>query len=278
MDNLTIDKYLVPYDFTPVTEEAFHYAHQLAETGGGQVMLLHIVKKKEESKAAELKLSDFVKNLPENLKKTTEYKVMVGNIFEDINKFAQSTSASVIVMGTHGSSGLKKFFGSDAMKVVANSSVPFILTQEHQKKTEINDIVMPFSFQKESVQITHFAASLAEKYDATIHLVGYRGADEWLLRDMKTNQAIVRKHLIQNNVKHNMVTLPGKDSYEKELMDYARVVDADLIAAAYFSQGIRAMFHKFLEEMINNDQKIPIITINAPEVMAVNSGFSFLTI
>ena len=110
-----------------------------------------------------------------------------------------------------------------------------------------------------------------------IHLVGYRGNDEWLLRDMKTNQAIVRKHLTEHGVKYNMVTLPGKKSYEKELFEYAAVVDADLIAAAYFPQGVRALFNSFVQEMIMNEQHIPVITINAPEVMSVGSGFSFLT-
>lgn len=278
MDSINIDKYLVPYDFTPVTDEAFHYALMLAKQGGGKVLLGHIVKKKDDTSVATQKLVKIIANLTPEDKAITDYKVMEGSIFDDIDKMAKLTDASVIVMGTHGASGLQKVFGSNALKVVGSSSVPFILTQENQKKTEIDDIVMPFSFQRESVQITQFAGSLAEKYDATIHLVGYRGNDDWLLRDMKTNQAIVRKYLTQHGIKHNLITLPGKESYEKELMEYARVVDCDLIAAAYFSQGIRALFHSFIQEMITNDLRIPVITINAPEVMAVNSSYSFLSV
>jgi len=278
MKNLSIDKYLVPFDFTQVSDDAMQYALKLARTGGGQVLLGHIVKDHDQVASAELKLNDIISNLPEEDKERTSYKVLEGNIFDDISKMAELTEASVIVMGTHGPHGLQKVFGSNALKIVSSSSIPFIITQEDEKDSEINDIVMPFSFQRESVQVTQFAASLAEKYDATIHLVGYRDKDEWLLRDMKTNQAIVRKHLAQHDIKYNMVTLPGNKPYEKELMDYAAVVDADLIAAAYFPQGIRALFHSFLQEMIMNEHKIPVITINAPEVMAVNSGFSFLTV
>lgn len=279
MESVRIDKYLVPYDFTEVTNDALHYALKLAKTaGGGKILLGHIIKSKEDNSLAEQKLADVINKLSPEDKALCSYKVMEGDIFEDINKMAELTEASVIVMGTHGASGLQKIFGSNALKVVSSSSVPFIVVQEDIKDSEINDIVMPFSFQRESVQVTQFAASLAEKFDATIHLVGYRGNDEWLLRDMKTNQAIVRKHLTQHGVKYNMVTLPGKKSYEKELMEYAQLVDADLIAAAYFPQGIRALFHSFLQEMIMNEQHIPVITINAPEVMAVSSGYSFLTV
>lgn len=278
MDNLKIDKYFVPYDFTKVTDDALHYAFKLiksAETG--EVILAHVVDNSKDEVAAKQKLQKIVDKLPEDEKKITSIKVMEGDIY-DLPKMAEMAEASVIVMGTHGASGLQKVFGSKALKVVGNSHIPFIITQENEKDTEINDIVMPFSFQRESVQVTQFAASLAEKYDATIHLVGYRGNDEWLLRDMKTNQTIVRRHLAEHNIKYNMVTLPGKKSYEKELIDYAEVVDADLIAAAYFPQGIRAMFQSFLQEMIMNEHRIPVITINAPEVMAVDSGFSFLTV
>lgn len=277
MENLNIDLYLVPFDFTPTTEQAFKFALHLAHKGGGKIMLAHIVKKGDQISHFEKKLARIIAELPEKDQAIVDAKVMEGNVFEDINKIAQSIDASVIVMGTHGASGLKKIFGSNALKVVSNSKVPFILTQEGQEIHEIHDIVMPFSFARESVQVTQVAASLAKKYDATIHLVGFRDKDEWLLRDMRTNQAIVRKHLNENGVRHNIANLPGKDSYEKELMAYARIVDADMIAAAYFSQGIRGIFHSFIEEMIANDDKIPVITINAPEVMAVSSGLSFLT-
>jgi nucleotide-binding universal stress UspA family protein len=279
MDSVNIDKYLVPYDFTEVTDHAFHYALNLAKAaGGGQILLGHILGQKGDTSLAEQKLIEIINKLPQEDKEMTSYKVMEGDIYHDIDKMAKLTEASVIVMGTHGSHGLQKVFGSHALKVVSSSSVPFIITQEKERDPEINDIVMPFSFQRESVQVTQFAASLAEKFDATVHLVGYRGNDDWLLRDMKTNQAIVRKHLAQHKVKYNMITLPGKESYEKELMEYASVVGADLIAAAYFPQGIRALFNSFLQEMIVNKKQIPVMTINAPEVMSVNSGFSFLTV
>lgn len=272
------DLYLVPFDFTSVTEEALQYSLNLVHIAGGKVLLAHIVKNEKEIKAAEEKLSKVIEGLPEGDQEKVSYKVIEGSIFEDIDKIGELTNASIIVMGTHGVTGFQKLFGSNALKVVSSSGIPFIITQDNQLSDKVDLIIMPFSFARESVQVTQFATSLAEKYDAEIHLVGYRDKDEWLLRDMKTNQAIVRKHLTQHGVKHELVTLPGKKSYEKELMEYAKEVNADLIAAAYFSQGIKSVFHSFLEEMIQNEHKIPVLTINVAEVMAVNGNFSFLTV
>lgn len=278
MEAITNDIYLVPFDFTSVTEDALNFGLKLAHTGGGSILLAHIVKSHDEIKPAESKLDTFISGLDQSDQSIISYKVMAGNIFDDIDKIGDLTGASIIVMGTHGANRFQKLFGSNALKVVSSSSIPFIITQEGHSKKKIDSIVMPFSFARESVQVTQFATSLAEKYDATIHLVGYRDKDEWLLRDMKTNQAIVRRHLTQHGVKHDIITLPGKESYEDELMAYSKEANADLIAAAYFSTGVKSLFHSFLQAMIENEHKIPVITINAPEVMAVNSGFSFLTV
>ena len=207
MENSDIDLYLVPIDFTPVTEQALDYALKLAQTGGGKVLLAHIAKTKDEVNPAIKKLDALIKTKSEADQKILDSKVMVGDIFHELDEIGDANGASAIVMGTHGANRFQKFFGSNALKVVSSSGTPFFIVQEGQKKDKIDSIVMPFSFARESVQVTQFAASLAEKYDATIHLVGYRDKDEWLLRDMKTNQAIVRKHLTQHKIKHDLITL-----------------------------------------------------------------------
>ncbi len=265
--------YLVPFDFTSVTQDALNYALNLAHLSKGKILLAHIVKHDEEKIAANIRLENFIDGLASDDKEIVSGKVMVGDIFHEIDKIGDKTEASAIVMGTHGANRFQKLFGSNALKVVSSSTIPFIITQEGHSQNKIDSIVMPFSFAKESVQVTEFVSSLAEKYDATIHLVGYRDKDEWLLRDMKANQNIVRRHLTEHKVKHEIVTLPGEESYEKELMAYAKKVDADLIAAAYFSTGVKSLFHSFLQELIMNDQKVPVITINASEVLQEKSGF-----
>ncbi|MCH2235516.1 MAG: universal stress protein [Crocinitomicaceae bacterium] len=142
----------------------------------------------------------------------------------------------------------------------------------------MNDIVMPFSFAKESVQVAEFASSLAKKFDAKIHLVGYKDADEWLARDIKTNEVVVRRHLAELGIEYELVSIPSGSDYEAGLLEYAKEIDADLIAAAYFSHGIKDLFHQFIQEMIENKHGIPVLTVNAVEVMAINSGYSFITV
>ena len=69
---------------------------------------------------------------------------------------------SLIVSGTHGASGMQKIFGSHVEKINNNSATPLPLTRGDKHMDKVDTIVMPFSFAKESLQITSFAGSMAK--------------------------------------------------------------------------------------------------------------------
>jgi nucleotide-binding universal stress UspA family protein len=218
-----------------------------------------------------------MKELTPQEQELSETKVITGSLFEDMGKAAHLLSASLIVMGTHGAHGMQKVFGSNAVKMISNTSAPLLITQGKKTVEKIKNIVMPFSFAKESIQISTFAGSIAQKFNATIHLVGFHDKDEWLEGHTRTNQKIVRQLLTDNNIKHEIVNLSKKESYEKELMDYSASVDADLIAAAYFKEGIMPSPNSFIQIIIENELQIPLLTVNSEE-LSVTSGMSFMTV
>lgn len=267
MKNVQINKYLVPYDFTETTKDALRFALKIATKGGGSVDLVYIAKDAADENEKKREFKKITDQLLGSVDVKVTYSAIEGDLYDDLGKIAEAREASAIVMGTHGRSGLRKIFGSNALKVVAESHIPFILTQEHQEKSNINNIVMPFNFQRESVQITQFASSLAAKFNATIHLVGYEDKDASLLQDMKVNQAIVQKHLTQHNINYKVIHLDGEKPYQEELLEYANNLNADLIAAAYFDHSLRGIFHSFVDELIENEYRIPVMTVNGPDVM-----------
>lgn len=271
--------YLVPHDFSEIADCALRYAINMAKDTSGKVLLTHIVKNHDDIPAAKLKVDQHVSELPKEDQAFVDVKIIEGSIFKEIGKTAEITNASLIVMGSHGAaSSFQKLFGSNALKVVGSSAIPFLIIQDSSREERIKNIVLPFSFAKESVQIVEFASSIASKFNAKIHLVGYRDKDSWLARDMKTNEAVVRRHFASHKIDYELVSIPANSDYEDELLKYAHEINADLIAAAYFSSGIRDLFHKFLQTMIENEHGIPVLTINAVEVMSVNSNFSFLSV
>ena len=123
-------KYLIPFDFTEVGKNAVKHTQRLADISGGEIYILHLVEKRELLKEKEHLLNEYVSSLKTKSNFEINSHVVVGNIFSDIGKIADYHGADFVVMGTHGLDGMQKIFGSNVLKIINNSSVPFIVIQE----------------------------------------------------------------------------------------------------------------------------------------------------
>ncbi len=141
-------------DFSENSHYAFTYALNLAKTYKSKLLLLHVTPEPVHpeqlsiylppEKLAELKLSQ-KKELDEQLKKNyldkmerfKDYEVVIktGEPFVEIIRLSKKTKADLIVMGTHGRTGLDYiFFGSTAEKVVRQSTCPVLTVRLPGKK------------------------------------------------------------------------------------------------------------------------------------------------
>lgn len=265
--------YLIPFDFTPVSESAVRIGLDLAAINKGSILLLHVVKNQHERLEAKLKFKEYLPTLTEAERAITVSKAIIGDVYEDISKAGDLLDASLIVMGTHGAKGFQKVFGSHAVKMISYSDQPFLITQGKKSVDKMKTIVMPFSFEKKSIQIATFAASIAKKFKATIHLVGYHDKDELLDKGRQVNQKIVKNYLEDRGVEHIITNVEVGTDFEKGLMAYAASVDADLMAAGYYKDGIITNPNSFIQAMIENELNIPLLTINA-EGLTTSSGAS----
>ncbi len=265
--------YLVPCDFTPVSESALRLGLDLAKANDGRVVLLHVVKSQSEKREAQFKYNDLMAAQAEDEKSLITTKTIIGDLFEDMSKAGELLDAALIVMGTHGARGMQKIFGSNAVKMISNSESPFLITQGKKSVDKIKTIVMPFSYDKKSIQIATFAAKIAKKFNASIHLVGYSDGDDIHQNHTRTNRIVVQNHLEENNVDYKMESIDKGAGFEKSLMKYAADVDADLIAAGYYKDGVFTNPNSFIQAMIENELHLPLLTVNA-EGLTTSGGAS----
>ncbi|MFA7273756.1 MAG: universal stress protein [Crocinitomicaceae bacterium] len=263
--NALLPLYIVPFDFTEVSEQALHLAFQLAEKNDRQVYLLHVAENLHTKIAAHRNFEDRVNKMSSAEKKRITTKVIVGNIFEDLAKAGDLLNATMIVMGTHGAKGLQKLFGSHAQKVIAASNVPVLIVRENENLDSFKTIVMPFSFQKGSIRVLRYAATMAKEMNSTIHLASQDKSVGSLAEDLRVNEMVSRNFLTDNEIAFEVVNLPNVKPYANELIDYAVEVEAGLIAATYAKDGFLPIPNVFIQEMIENQVMIPVLTINADE-------------
>ena len=144
--SLSLKSILVPIDFSKSSLKAFEYALPLARQFGGEITLLHAIEpppysmdlsyipRSEGIPTASMKkeLEELASRMvgPELLK---DVMVQVGTAFEVITNIARDCEVDLIVLTTHGETGLKHvFMGSTAERVIRHAPCPVLVVRKHE--------------------------------------------------------------------------------------------------------------------------------------------------
>jgi nucleotide-binding universal stress UspA family protein len=255
--------YIVPYDFTAVGDAALNYALYLGNKVEVEIIILYIAKSTSDAVQATAKLTQLISTLQPPASVNLSHVVKEGSIFEDIASVALKKNAQLVIMGTHGATGLQKLMGSNAMKVILSSEIPFLIVQKDTLPKSINEIVVPIDLTKESLQIVNLAGDMASIYGATVHVIGEKQNDELLSQQMKNRILIVKNQYDERKVKSEVEFMPRGGSYQKKIMNYCAQKQIDLIAIAYHSESLLPQFDTFAQSLITNDQKIPCLILKS---------------
>src|SRR5688500_2826605 len=132
-------KILVPCDFSKPAINAYRFALDIAIQSKGTIHLLHVIELPVLHDTVLMPVLNFeeqlLKDLRENAEKhfkkiTDQYnaagvkvvvKTQFGSVSRMIQDYINEESIDIVVMGSHGASGVREFFiGSNAERVVRN--------------------------------------------------------------------------------------------------------------------------------------------------------------
>lgn len=253
--------FIVPHDFSQVGDAALKHAIFLAKPRDTEIEVLHIVSEKSKAQAAYNKLQEILSAIDcQGL--SVKSLIKIGNIFEDIGKIAEEKEAKLIIMGTHGATGMQKVFGSYAIKVVTSTSVPFMVVQDAEPLHKIERIVVPLDETKESLQIINHVGDIARTFDAEVLIIAEKQRDPRLAQQLKIRISLVNKECQEKQVKSDVQILEGSKSYTKKVIEFAKKNNADMIALAYYSSSIFS-FDSHFQSLITNELELPCLIVNA---------------
>ena len=268
-------KLLVPTDFTNEAHSAIQHAVKLGVIVHAEVILLNVVKDKSDIPAATTKLKEDEKRAKTvNDQIDVRSIVRVGNIFDDIGDAASELGVSLIIMGTHGASGWQKITGSYALKVITNSSVPFIVVQDQlMNDTGYDSIVVPLDLNNETKQKLEMVASIAHYFDSEVHLITPNESDEFLSNKLKANRIWAAKYLKGKNVKFTTQIVDDGDNLLEGVFKLSKKVEADLIAIMNLQKNslMGVLGSSYQQEIIANKAKVPVLCLN-PLKSTIASG------
>ncbi|HSD52065.1 MAG TPA: universal stress protein [Candidatus Methylomirabilis sp.] len=143
---LRLSRILAPTDFSGYSDHALRFAAEMARQFGAKLFLLHVVSNEALEGIAKAHVppypvdrvyedltqeihEQFVKHVPSELRKSveTEFLVLPGVPFLEIIRVARLKGVDLIVMATHGRTGLSHaLMGSVTEKVVRKAPCPVV--------------------------------------------------------------------------------------------------------------------------------------------------------
>lgn len=273
-------KILVPIDFSEHSEFALEVAAMIAKKQKAEILVIHmmglseaVINKDEARKVMEavyyMKLAQkrFTEFLDKDYLKGLKVTDMVHNykVFSELNDIAQELKIDLIIMGSHGSSGLSEIFvGSNTEKVVRSSEIPVLVIKNRIKDFQFENVVFGCDFDSEGINTYRKAMKFFSLFNARVHLL-YINLPAERFRSTAEMEERVREFIFEadhgsfDNLEN--VVYRANYSVEEGIFTYCNKINADVVAVA--THGRRGLSHFFfgsIGEDIANHSDIPVIT------------------
>jgi nucleotide-binding universal stress UspA family protein len=265
---------LVPIDFSEQSLIALGQSVNFARISRASLTLIYVLEdhfhlpfvKPKEDKAIE-------KNVRKELEKLssethlkhgvkTDFLVIRGKVYEEIQKAARKLKSSLIIMGTNGSVGLKRFIGSNALRVIREAPCAVITIKGKKHRPGCKNILLPLDVSKETKEKISKAIELAGMYGSHIHLMSVLTTnDEFIVNKLKRQMSSVENFIKEHNVSCSHEFVTGDDVAE-EIVKYAKKIKADLvILMTQKEMGWTDMFLSDEAQEVLNDTEVPVLSI-----------------
>lgn len=269
-------RYLIPVDFSAGSENATRYAAALAEASAASLLFLHVVSPPfdensfltfdAEAVSAEAleKLENWTAGICANTGLDYECKVRVGEISTEIQYLADLVNIDFIVMGTHGTRGIKKLlYGSHTTEVIERASCPVLAIPEQVTFSPYRQIVYATDYQSSDIQALAKLSQLAEVFGAAIDVVHI--SEEHESRATAFSIVAYFEDLIRENISYPNITCRvfRHDNIGKGIERFTHSVGGDIVALAMRKQGfLSKLFRGSLTEEFVARSIVPIIAFH----------------
>ena len=271
-------KIIVPIDFSEHSEYALRAAATIAKKENAEVIALHMLElsdtvltKADSEKDMEtifyLKLAE--KKFNEFLEKPYLKDVNVTpivkhfKVFSEISAVADEHDVDLIIMGSHGTSGLSELFvGSNTEKVVRYSNVPVLVVKNDVEASTFDNVVYATDFSEASIPAFKKAISILSA-GVVLHLLHVNVPGD----SFKSSDEIEAKVVsFLEKADGNLDRLPSVHyisdyTVERGILNHAAKHNLDLIAVSTHGRtGISHFFEGSISEDVANHSSLPVMT------------------
>ncbi|MBX6326041.1 MAG: universal stress protein [Chthoniobacterales bacterium] len=313
MEKLRIRNVLVPIDFSKMSIDAIAAAKRLSRRFGGTVHLVHVYQfdylpeftapaiwSMQASIAIEEQYTQLLKKklaavAQKNALSPVNCHLLRGTAaFDEICRLARDLPADLILLPTHGRTGLKRvFLGSTAERVVQHSPCPVFVVRKKKRLSKgeglfsIRTLLVPVDFSGRSREGLQYAIEIADKFGARIIVLhatylGYiYSAEGTAFYDVPALQEAARRKAKRQMRKFLRTVRFGRVPFETAITEgspahdicaSAKANDVDLIVTS--THGLTGLKHVLIgsvaEQVVRRAPCSVLVAPSHPRVRAAN--------
>lgn len=274
-----MQKIIIPIDFSEHSEYALKTAAKLAKKHNAELLALHMLEMSDIMisasdglqnqktafflQLAEQKFEDFLKkDYLENVKVTPIIKHF--KVFSEVNDVALKHNADLIVMGSHGATGLKEYFiGSNTERVVRNANIPVLVVKNNVTDVNFNVVAFACDFSEETIKPYLNAVKMFSKIDDKLYFVHVNLPNERFMSSLEIEKKAVNffTKAERNLSRMEDVHYVSDYSVEEGVLNCANKIGADLIVVpTHGRKGLAHFFEGSIGEDVANHSTLPVMT------------------
>jgi nucleotide-binding universal stress UspA family protein len=271
---------LFPTDFSETANNAFVYALEMAKHLGAEFIVLHVYDSPNltyegcpSSIAAiyetiELKNFENFKDQIPYLRKIAEdhhfesvkmsHVLRRGNLVKIIKEIAEAENIDLIVMGTHGASGLKEvFLGSNTGFVITQVPTTLLCVPIEAKYDKIKHICFTTLFKGEDKKALLEVLTIAKKFHAKVKCLTVKTSNSKLTYErIEKWQSDFKKEAVE------FFVIPN-DNIKKTINDFLVQQEIDVLAMLTNKRNlIEELFTQSLAQKLSFQSKTPILVLH----------------
>jgi nucleotide-binding universal stress UspA family protein len=238
---------LIPTDFSELSEYARGLALKIAKATSASIHVIHVIPipshilltkegdlfddgemdtklPRQKKIEAETQIANWI---PAELNATT--CICFGHVNEETVRYAEQFSIDMIIMGTHGASGMKELIsGSHAEYVAMHVPMPVLTLKCERDNLEMKSIVLAGSFLQDDIPHCETVLELQKVFNSKLHLLRVNTTGNFL----PDHEAIV--HMKAFTQKHELENVEyavySDHNIEDGIIQYAAKNNIDMIA------------------------------------------------
>lgn len=280
MEANTFHKILVATDYTDLSENAVNTAASICQRFNAGMILYHVVEDsameyprelpslnldytKELKNVARLQMKHRAQKVRSDYRIDVEEVISFGLVVKEITRAVSEHKPDLVVIGTHGTSGFRKFFiGSTAYRIIRHTNVAVLTIPGEGDWSHFRSILFPVRLGSSSPENYNFIRPLIKKYKSVVHVVGLTtepttdNMDDVFKVEQELGKRMKEDHVVFDVVNDHC------DNYADRILLAAGHKNADLIVVtASLDHTIRDFFIGPFSQQILNHAKIPVLSI-----------------